>query len=581
MKTYVMNRYWILFVCIYFFSCHSDRHEAPKARIAKGNIHYGGVLRINEIEDFRSLFPLNITETTSAQIAYQVYEGLVKLSSADLSVRPCLAEKWAVNDSANVFTFYIRKGVRYSDDACFEGSKGRELKAADVKYCFDKICEAQADNQGYWLFRGKVFGADGYYQSTQKKAPLSSGVSGIRVVDDYTIQIRLLHPFAGFLHMLTTPFAFIYPKEAFDAYHEEMRTHCVGTGPFYVDQLKEGEGVVLKRNENYWGMDSLGNTLPYLDAIQYSFIKEKKTELMEFRKGNLDVVHQLPLEMIDDVVGELDDAKRQSRSFDVHTLPAMSIQYYGFQHQGSIFNRKEVRQAFNYAIDREKIVDFTLQGEGLPAIHGIVPPAFKAYHTDAVRGYEFNPGKAQKLMAIAGYPQGKKFPAVTLQINSGGSRNLQVAEVIQKMLKENLNVEVSFEVMPFAQHLENLEAGRAPFWRSAWVADYPDPENFLNLLFGEHVPAKKSERSYINSVRYMSLAFDSVFRNAQHQVDLEKRYALLQKADQIAMDDAAIMPLFYDEYTDLVQKRVLNYHVNAMNFQDFTSVYLMASEKKK
>ena len=137
----------------------------------------------------------------------------------------------------------------------------------------------------------------------------------------------------------------------------------------------EGEAVVLERNPEYWDVDEFGNQLPYLDAVKYTFIKEKKAELLEFRKGNLEMVFRLPLEMIKDVVGELEDAKKGGNiPFVMQVVPAMSVFYYGFQHKLDPFKDKNVRRAFNYAIDREKIVTYTLQGEGRPGIHGIVPP---------------------------------------------------------------------------------------------------------------------------------------------------------------------------------------------------------------
>jgi ABC-type oligopeptide transport system substrate-binding subunit len=147
------------------------------------------------------------------------------------------------------------------------------------------------------------------------------------------------------------------------------------------------------------------------------------------------------------------------------------------------------------------------------------------------------------------------------------------------MLKENINVDVDFEVLPFAQHLENLEMGHAEFWRAAWVADYPDPENFLNLLYGTYVPKNITEKSYINSIRYSSVAFDSVFSYARREKDEMKRMELFRKADQVAMDDAAIMPVFYDEYTSLVQGNIAGYYPNAMNYQDLSRVYIVPDTK--
>lgn len=564
-------------------SCGGGNGTSGESRKAKGGVYYGGVFRMNEVEDFRNLFPLNITEVTSHRIANQVYEGLIKLSQDDLSAVPCLAEKWEKNSNATQWTFYIRKGVKFHDDPCFADGKGREVTAKDFKYCFDRLCTSFPENQQFGSsFKDRVVGANEYFQSTVDKKPLAGGVSGVKVIDDYTIQINLVRPFAGFLNILSTPGTWVYPQEAFDKYGVDMRVKCVGTGPFQVKSIKEGEVAILERNPNYWNVDEFGNQLPYLDAVKYSFIKEKKSELLEFKRGNLDMIFRLPIEMIPDILGELDHAKEGNQPFDMQVVPAMSTFYYGFQHQGDVFNKKEVRLAFNYAIDREKIVNYTLQGEGVPAEGGIVPPSLKGYDAKALKGYTFDPDKAHKLMAQAGYPDGKGFPKLTLQINSGGGdRNIQTAEVIQKMLKENLGIEIEINVMPFAEQLESVETGKAQFWRAGWIADYPDPETFLTLLYSKHIPAKITDKSYLNSVRYASPRFDSLFNAALQEVDDQKRMDLYRQADQQEIDDGAIMPIFYDENYRLVQMNVRNFPANAMEYRDMTRVYFVPKEEKK
>jgi peptide/nickel transport system substrate-binding protein len=571
-----------LLVASLLASCGGNNNSTGDSRKAKGGVYYGGVFRTNEVEDFRNLFPLNILEVTSHRIANQVYEGLVKLKQEDLTVIPGLAEKWDKNGDASQWTFSIRKGVKFHDDACFPDGKGREVTAKDFKYCFDRLCTSFSENQHFMdTFKDRVVGANEYYQSTIDKKPLAGGVSGVKIIDDYTIQINLMHPFAGFLNILSTPGCWIYPQEAFEKYGVDMRAKCVGTGPFQVKSLKEGEAVILERNPNYWNVDEFGNQLPYLAAVKYTFIKEKKSELLEFKRGNLDMIFRLPIEMIPDILGELDHAKEGNQAFDMQVVPAMSIFYYGFQCQSDIFSKKEVRLAFNYAVDREKIVNYTLQGEGIPGTYGIVPPSFKNYDSKAIKGYTFDADKARKYLAKAGYPDGKGFPRLTLEINSGGGdRNIQTAEVIQKMLKENLNIDIEINVMPFAENIESIATGKAQFWRAAWSADYPDPEIFLTLLYSKHIPEKATDKSYLNSSRYASPRFDSLFNAAMQEVDDTKRMDLYRQADQQQIDDGAIMPIFYDEYYRLVQKNVKNFPANAMEYRDFTRVYIEPQTEK-
>lgn len=562
-------------VLSFLASCGGVNNSTGDYRKAEGGVYYGGVFRMNETEDFRNLYSLNITEVTSQHITNHVYEGLVKLSQTDLTILPSLSEKWEKNEDATQWTFHIRKGVKFHNDDCFSNGKGREVTAKDFVFCFEKLCTSSPENAQFNnTFKDKVVGANEYFQSTIDKKPLTGGVSGIKAIDDYTLQINLIYPFAGFLNILSTPGCWVYPHEALEKYGVDMRAKCVGTGPFQIKSVKEGEVVILERNPNYWDVDEFGNQLPYLDALKFSFIKEKKSELLEFKRGNLDMVFQIPVESISDILGELDHAKEANAPFDLQVIPAMTIFYFGFQVQSDIFSKKEVRLAFNYAIDREKIVTYTLQGEGVPGIYGIVPPSFSDYDSKSLKGYTFDPDKARKLLAAGGYPDGKGFPKLTLQINSGGyGRNISIAEVVQKMLKENLNIDVELNVLPMAEHLERLETGKALFWRTGWQADYPDPETFLTLLYSKHIPKNLSDKSYLNSSRYKSVKFDSLFSGAMKEIDVKKRMNMYLQADQVAIDDGAIMPIFYDENYRLVQTYIKNFPVNAMEYRDMTRVY--------
>jgi oligopeptide transport system substrate-binding protein len=569
---------YLLLLTGFIISCRERSKTVGSFTKVNGNRYYGGIFRMNEIEDFRNLFPLSITEETSQHIAYQIYEGLVKLSQSDLTIVPCLAEKWDKNADATVWTFHLRRGVKFHDDPCFEDGKGREMNANDFRYCFEKLCTASPENQQFSAsFKDRVLGASQYYQSTISKTPLSTGVEGIKVIDEYTLQITLEHPFAEFLDILATSGCLLYPKEAIDKYGiAQMKTKCVGTGPFQVKNIKEGEIVSLERNRDYWNKDEFDNQLPFLDGLKYTFIKEKKVELMEFKKGNLDMMYRLPIEMIPNILGELDNAKEGSFPFEIQIVPAMSIYYFGFQHQGKVFNKKEVRLAFNYAIDRERIVNYTLQGEGVPAMYGIVPPSFKNYEFKKLNGYTYDVDKARAYLAAAGYPNGKGFPKLTLQINSGGNdRNIQIAEIAKEMLEKNLNIDIEITVLTFKEHLDKLETGQAQFWRFSYNADYPDPASFLILLYGKAVPDKLTDRSSLNTVRYKSAVFDSLFEAAAHETDEKKRYDLYRQADQQAINDGAIVPLFYDESYRLIQPNVKNFPANAMEYRDLSSVYFI------
>lgn len=577
MKNTVLS---LVFMSLLVFSCgDGPNKKEPETTEALGGVAYGGVFKVNEVEDFRSLFPLNITEVTAHRITNQIYEGLVRFNQADLSILPGLAESWEVNDAGTSYTFKIRKGAYFHDDPCFEGGKGREVTAEDFGKCFTMLCTSFPENQLSWLFTGKVTGAEEYYQSTVNGAPLADGVSGITVVDANTLKIDLEYPVSDFLKLLTQAGCWVYPHEAYEKYGVEMRIKCIGSGPFIAKTVKESEAIILERNKNYWRSDEHGNQLPYLHAIKVSFLKEKKAELLAFRKGNLDMVFRLPIEMIGDVVGALEDAKKgANQPFEIETKAAYGVEYFGFNHTFELFQDKRIRKAFNYAIDRKKFVTFVLQGDGLEADKGIVPPGFEGFDYENLNGFDYDPDLARTLLAEAGYPNGEGFPEIMLQLNSGGENNIRVAEAIQSMLKEVLGLNIKLNIMPMAEHYEKVETGNAVFWRTAWLADYPDPENFINLLYGGNVPDDPHEKAYLNSERYISTKYDSLVDLARREMDQSKRNVLYRMADQVQLDDAAIIPLYYNEYTRLLHSNVRNFAQNPMEYRDLSEVYFKAKD---
>ena len=564
-------------------SCSDDNKGSHDGAEGKGGVFMGGVMRLNEVEAFKSLNPIAVNEIIGWHIGAQLFEGLVKFDQNDLSIKPAVARAWESNENQTVWTFHIRQGVMFHADACFDGGKGRAVTATDVKLCFDKLCSADPANAQYDVtFKDRVVGAAESFEASKGGKNLS--VSGIKVVDDSTLVITLKDPFAGFLNIMAMPGCWIYPKEAVAKYGVDLRIHPVGTGPFFLETVKEGEVLIMKKNQDYYGMDKDGNKLPYLDGLKYTFIREKKAEILEFKSGNLDMVYRLPVEIFPEIMGDLEHAKDRKTEFQILSSSAFNTNYLGFNTTCAAFNKKDVRLAFNLAIDRHKIADFTIQGEGTSADYGIVPyvDAFEkgGYDFKSLKGYVFDAAKAKELMKNAGYPDGKGFPKVTLQINSGGGdRNILIAEVVQKMLKENLNVDIEINTVPFAEHIEQITAGKSDFFRFAWVADYPDPETFLTIFYGKHVPKDATEKSFINYTRFRNARFDSLFASSFTEPDQTKRFAILAKAEQIVLDEAPFMPIFYDENFRLEQLNVRNFPENAMNYMDLSVVYLIPKDK--
>jgi oligopeptide transport system substrate-binding protein len=564
--------FFILSAAVLISSCSNPSGKGGSDRVAKGDKVYGGTLRINETEQYQTLYPAGITDIGSAHIANQIYEGLVKFNPKDLSIIPGIAEKWEVDAAGTTYTFHLKKGVLFQDNDCFQGGKGREVKSSDFKYSFELLCTDDKENSNFGsTFKDRVVGANKFFEASKGKP--NGSIDGVKTPDDYTISITLTSPSTSFLFALASPSAAVIAKEAFDKYGVDMK---VGTGPFMFVENAGADKVILKRNDNYYGMDSLGNKLPFLDSIVVSFLPTKKQELDNFQNGNLDMVIGLPSESIKDLVeNQISDFQNKPPKYVLERAPEMASQYYEFNTTKEPFNNLKVRQAFSYAIDRNKIVEDVLKGEAYgPGVNGISPPSFKGYDITKITGYDFDAEKAKKLLAEAGYPNGKGFPKVKIELNSGGAKNTNVVLEIQKQLMDVLNVNVDFEVVPQKQKMEDEKYAHAEIFRGAWIADFPSPENFLWLLYGATVPTDISQPSFPNTSRYKNPEFDKLFESGKAAKTQEDGYADFMKAEQIMMNDAPIMVLWYDENYRLVKSNVRNLYSNPMRYRDYSEVYL-------
>lgn len=536
--------------------------EEPRERKTASGKCYGGVFSANESEDLRSLFPLSLTQAAAHRLAAQVYEGLVRLDQADLSVVPSLAESWNVDASGTVYTFNLRPGVFFHDDACFPEGKGREFKASDVVYCFTRICTNTPDNQMFWLLQDRLVGANAQYAGEGD----GEVVKGVQAIDDRTVRFTLTSPWPSFIQVLAHQGCWIHPPEQTTHYGAGALWHMVGTGAFRVKNFARNAVLVLERNPQYWRKDGEGSGLPYLDALRYTFIPDKLAELEAFEKGNLSVIYELPVDRT--------DVLRAEHNYVVQTIPALTTQFFGFNTSKAPFNDARVRRAFSLAIDRRALVDSVLDGLAVTAEHGVVAAGFQHYPYAEVPTLEHDPERARLLLAEAGYPGGAGLPTIFLQVNNDGFGYVKVAEAAQAMLERELGARVISSVLPSDQHYQRVAYNDAMVWREGWIADHPDPENFLSLFYGRNAPADTAAPSFLNSTRYRNAAYDSLFSLALRTSDTEKRMLLMARAESRLMNDAIIAPLYHERSVRLLQPWVRDMPINGMEYRDMALVWL-------
>ncbi len=550
----------LLLSILLFVGCGSDADSdagsSDNAANAAGDGRpvNGGLYRTNVLRgDPTGLDPVIVDSKHASDMVTQIYDKLVDLDDDTLRLVPAIAKSWEPSEDGRSYTFHLRTDVDFQDHEVFAEGKGRRMTAEDVRYSFTRICDKRSQTKSFWAFEGKVVGADAYYAASGTDSPLDE-VSGFVVVNDSTFRIDLVEPFAPFIFRLVNSFCSIVPHEGVEAYGQEFRRNPVGTGPFRFVEWKEGQEVLLVRNDNYWDIDEYGNRMPYLDSIIFSFIKDDNTQFNEFNAGNLDELFNLPTAQFEVVVDpetmELNEAYSQ---YQFETVPAMLTWYFAFNNLKPPFDDANVRRAFNYAIDRASIVRFTLKNSPYaPANHGLSPPIFLDYPIEKIEGYSYDQEKARELLAAAGFPEGKGFPSVTLHIYDE-PRLREVAEAVQAQLTQTLSIPVEVKQTTFPVLIETAESGGIEFWGTRWYGDYPDPETYLNLLNGLSVPDDPNEPSNPNSSRYNDPIYNNLLADAVGTLDHLARMGLYLKAEQHAIDDAPVMPLFYERHYRLMQ----------------------------
>jgi oligopeptide transport system substrate-binding protein len=557
---------YLLLTSVLLFGCKSGDDTNVEILTGRGGIVYGGQFRFYSAEKVGDLFPLTVNDVYAQRVTSQIFQGLLRINPEGTVAEPCLASSYQVSEDAKVFTFEIRKGVFFQDNDCFSGGKGREITAEDFKYCFEMACSNNPKrNQSSWLLIDRIKGAKEFFDGKAKS------VSGLRVKSAYEFEIELVESFAGFDKVLTHSSLVVFPKEAVEKYGDDIHQNPVGTGPFVLKELNDQQ-VELVRNANYWEQDEFGNQLPYLASILIQFNGKKIDELMAFRNKEIDLVLEIPVDEIQNVLGTLIEAQEgKNVKHRVASVNSLSVEYIGFAHVNSVFSDKRVRQAFHLAIDRNTIVDRDLNGDVIAVENGFVP-FMTGYPIKSVKGHTFDPNRAKALLKEVGYPDGRGFPVVDFYVNtSETSPSYKMAEAVVRALRENLNITVQIKNVSYQEREDAIRSGKAAMWRGGWLADYPDPENFLSIFVSN---AQTENISIINPFKYNSAEFDELFARAKRETNAEERMKLYAKCDQLLVDDAVVVPLFNKDFITMVNLKAKKFETNQMERLDFTRVYI-------
>lgn len=528
-------------ILVVFTACYNK--ESNEANI----FHY------NEFNGISSLDPAFAKSQSTMWSAHQLYNTLVEIDGK-LNIIPSLAKSWDISEDRTIYTFHLHPDVFFHDDDAFPNGKGRKLTANDVVYSFNRILDKQVASPGSWIFNRKV-----------------DTLQPFVAIDDSTFQVKLLRPYNPILGIISMQYCSIVAKEAVEKYGTDFRRHPVGTGPFQFVTWEEGQALVLKKNQQYFEKDSAGNRLPYVDGVKVSFYDSKATEFLLFRQKQLEFINDIEASFKDEVLTKRGTLRKNwEGKIELQVNPYLNIEYLGILTdstnellKNSPMRARKIRQAINYGFDRRKMVLYLRNSLGTPAESGFVPMGLPSFDSSIVKGYNYDPVKAKQLLKEAGYPDGKGLPKVKLLTIAIYA---DMANFIAKQLEES-GIPVQVEVIQKSLLLEMTSSSKALFFRGSWIADYPDAENYLSVFYSKN-PAPP------NYTRYNNKEFDLLFEKAIRETNDSLRYKLYQQADQVMMNDAPVVPLWYDKVVRLVQPRVKGFPPNALNLLELRWVRL-------
>ncbi|HLD73650.1 MAG TPA: peptide ABC transporter substrate-binding protein [Bdellovibrionota bacterium] len=463
------------------------------------------------------------TDSVSIDVIENIMQGLIQYDE-NLQPAPAIAESWKVLDGGKRYVFNLRKDVKWTD--------GQLVRAQDFEYSWKRLLNPEtAAEYAYFIF--DVVGAEDYNTGKTKDASLVA----VKALDDFTLEVKLRASASYFLHI--PAFMVTYPlrKDVIEKYKDDWikPENIVTCGAFKLKEVRYKDKIVLVSNPSYFEGE------PKLQEVHALVIKSDHTAVDLYETGKLDILRRMPPLTIE---------KYKDHPSRV-TLPFLRGYYYGFNITKKPFDDVRVRKAFAMAIDK-KVFPELLKGGEVP-VTSWVPPGMAGYEPDV--GLKFNPAEARVLLAQAGYPNGKGLSEVTAYFDSRDDHKM-IAEKLQQLWKQNLNVDVKLENQEWKVHLRQIHIDPPQMFRLGWGADFPDPDNFLRLF---------TSNSGNNNTRWGSPEYDRLVLGAAAEQDLTKRLKLYKKAQEILLEEGvAIVPLFVSSLNYLVKPHVKGLWMNSM-----------------
>ena len=491
------------------------------------------IFRYNEKSAITSLDPAFSNTQSNIWVTNQLFNTLTELDS-DLLVQPSLSKQWVISDDGLEYTFIIRDDVYFHHSPCFGSDSTRKLVASDFVYSVSRLSDSNILSPGAWVMD--------YIENTYS-------------INDTTLIINLKKPFPGLLGLLSMNYFSILPKEAISFFGSEFSKNPIGTGPFQFTYWQQNEKLVLKKNDSYFEYDGV-NRLPYLDGVSISFITQNESAFMNFILGNFDFLSGLDNSFKDEFLspsGEL--LSSYEDRFFLITTPYLNTEYLGINIDKAVNDStplmfKAFRKALNYSFDRAIMAKYLRNGLVVPAHQGFVPSILLKDHN--INGYFYSPDSVYKYLKQSNYKNEKIILHTTQEY-------LDICEFLQYSASK-FGINIVIEISAPAIHRNIFSSGKSSFFRASWIADYPDPENFLALFYSKNKSPFGPNYTHFSNEKY-----DSLYELSFIELNQRNRYKLFSKMELILIDEAPFIPLYYDFVFRLVSKNISGMSINCMN----------------
>lgn len=494
-------------------------------------------LEIGLVGSLDTVEPAMLSNHNERLLASMLYEGLLYYNEGDKELEPRLADKWSLSSDSTTIV------ISLNEDAKFHN--GKPLTASAVKTAWEHSFATCKE----WPQLSLFLSVQGAQERLEGK---TQDINGIQVVNDHALKIVLNQPNAVFPMILTNPIFWVFDCS------EGNAAPYPGTGPFKIVQNTDNRSILLARVEDYY-RDKANVT-----AIQITVFPEARAALQAYVDGKLDYLDSVPLSDL----ARLKQNETLSKFLIEH--PLWESYALGFNLNREPFKDNYLlRRALNYAIDRQAIIDEVLGGSAIP-LKGVLPQGMPGFN-ETLRGYTYDPDKAQKLLQEAGYPQGEGLPSLVLTYNQDEGHR-QVAEKVAQQLSK-LGVSVKTEAVEWTYFRKQINSFSLSFFRVQWRPDYPDPDSFLYSLY------HSSQVGVCNYINYCNPQADKVLEQSRTQkIDSKERVKTLNRAEEIVVDDAPYLWLFQRKTVKMVSPQIKGLKLDGMENIDWQKLELHKAE---